>query len=135
MFEIYKTYSTCDVCEKPGYDLVRLAGAIGEEMVVGHRTCAPNACVRPDRVLSSYQDPTDRQWWRIRRETGTGIDLLESISERSLDRGLCWAYACEIDSMLGTGPTGPRALETLRAAIAAYLKTPNGAICDRVVVP
>ena len=46
--------------------------------------------------LARYQAPTSREWWRITRDGESRNCHLESISERSLERSLSWAYACAL---------------------------------------
>jgi hypothetical protein len=56
-------------------------------------TAEPNAAVTE---LARYQNPHTKEWWRIVR-FGPRDCSLESISERSLERGLCWAHACLVE--------------------------------------
>ena len=54
--------------------------------------------------LARYQKPDTKEWWRLVRSNDPDvIDLsicdacaLQSISNRSLERNLYWAYACTI---------------------------------------
>ena len=49
-----------------------------------------------DTELARHQDPITKEWWRILRLDKKRQCRLESISERSLERDLTWAYACTI---------------------------------------
>jgi hypothetical protein len=74
--------------------------------------------------IGRYQNPVTQEWWRIAREgeTGTGLMYLESISDRSLSRGLSWAYARDVSTeMLGSDPSDYHAQAEVKKQMEAYL--------------
>ena len=57
--------------------------------------------VTQDVELARWQHPKTKEWWRLTRLANSKLSVkspcaLESISERSLERGLCWAFACAV---------------------------------------
>jgi hypothetical protein len=73
-------------------------------------------------VLASFAHERTGDSWRLRRDP-TGALQLDSISRRSLDRGLCWAYCGPvIDERIGSGPTPDRALECLIEAVVRFMR-------------
>lgn len=84
--------------------------------------------------LARYQDPTTKEWWRLVRVSSGELEIgvrvseiinrwmktpcaLESISERSLERGLVWAHACVITVPLNEHVSPER----VKAEMEAYL--------------
>lgn len=51
------------------------------------------------------------QWWRMNRDD-RGAYYLESISVRSMERELCWAFACYVR---GASSTYRRIIEQLKS--------------------
>lgn len=67
--------------------------------------------------LARYQNPNTKEWWRIVRDGNSSDCWLESISQCSLERELCWAFACMLTIELAERVDEAR----VRTEMEAYL--------------
>lgn len=125
---------------QPSGDIQRLYTMPEVEQIVARALAAASSAITtragdaPEQVeLGRWQHPTTKGWWRLVRDLkpSTAIHVvvdpchLESISERSLERGLSWAYACTISISRSEHVSPAR----VRAESEAYL-----ALRDKVTV-
>lgn len=75
---------------------------------------------RGEKELARTVDETG-EYWRLVRDIAAGVIRLESISKRSLERGLCWAYAGDVSgACLGSTPEPFACAAALTEAIDDY---------------
>ncbi len=73
-------------------------------------------------VLAQFAHSHTGDSWRLRRDP-TGALQLDAISQRSLERGLAWAYCGPvIDERIGSGPIQERARECLDVAVVRFMR-------------